>query len=149
MLEEEEQVQQAQESQHIVSEKKSDKPEFVMFNNMKYIPLPISTLKEMRQGGILREQHEKTVLSTYNAMLKHKEYYDNIMKQWNYNVPDSIPSIDVIRDILYTFETYLFGWFALRMEPSFNYVLEDSVRLMGEYISDIKAGKVPRCLRDL
>lgn len=132
-----------------MSEQESAKPEFVMYNNMKYIPLPSGTLKEMRPGGILRKQHEKIINDTYNAMLKHKEYYENIMRQWNYNVADPIPSIQIIRDILYKFETYLFGWFALRMEPTHNYVLEDSVRLMGEYIEDIKAGKTPRCLRDL
>ena len=71
------------------------------------------------------------------------------MQQWNYNVKDPIPSIEIIRDVLFTFETYLFGWFALRMDPDYNYVLEDSIRLMREYIEDIKAGRIPRCTRDI
>lgn len=132
-----------------IKQPKQERPKFVMYNNMKYIPLPPEILKEMRQGGILRNHHEKIINDNFNAMLKHKEYYENVMKQWDYNVKDPIPNIGIIRDVLFTFETYLFGWFALRMDPDYNYVLEDSIRLMQEYIEDIKAGKTPRCMRDI
>ena len=129
--------------------KKEEKPKYVMFNNMKYIPLPAGILKEMRPGGILRQHHEKIIDDTYNAMLRHKAYYEKIMQQWDYHVKDPIPIVQIIRDVLFKFETYLFGWFAFKMEPQYNYVLEDAVRLMGEYIEDTKAEKTPRCLRDM
>lgn len=132
-----------------VKQQKQERPKFIMYNNMKYLPLPPEILKEMRQGGILRNHHEKIIRDNHEAMLKHKEYYEKVMKQWNYNVKDPIPSIEIIRDVLFTFETYLFGWFALRMDPDYNYVLEDSIRLMREYIEDIKAGRIPRCTRDI
>lgn len=131
------------------------------YANAWYIVMPQDVIKETLKGGILYNHYESLLKKHYDAMLAHQAYYNECMSQWGYDVPDPIPSMKVLRNILFTFETYLFGWFAYKTPPDSaflekfpkqkyrRYVLEDSVIKMREYIEDITANRTPRCLRDL
>lgn len=84
----------------------------IMWENKHWIKLPESIRKEWKSGGVLREHYNKLLKDNYDAMKAHKEYYDKCMAKWGYTVPDPIPTPDIQEEVLFTWFTYLFGWFA-------------------------------------
>ncbi|MDO5115242.1 MAG: hypothetical protein Q4D58_04015 [Synergistaceae bacterium] len=122
-------------------------------NNRKYIPLPQELLIQLGGKGCIRKYYEQTVDKIYEAMCAHKVYYDKQMARCGYPIKDIIPTKEQIRNHIFDWDSFLFGWFAFEIKNREGdarlWCPEDSLPLMNTFIEDVSSGKQPRILRGI
>lgn len=117
----------------------------------RFVPLPHDIYKEAyMKSGTLRKYYESLVDKIYDAGVAHKKYYDDTMAAAGYLVKDIIPTKKQIHEHIFTFDAFLFGWFALQViwdENQRCWGSEGTFGLVYDFIEDVNAGREPRALR--